>query len=359
MYEEMTYETILSNALTKVPAEIDKREGSMIYTALAPACAELAQLYLELELILNETFADTASRDYLVRRALERGLKPKEATYAVVRGEFNIDIPAGSRYSLDKFTYIVKKKLSDGVYELECEVLGSVPNGSIGKLIPIEYVEGLETALITEILIPGEDEEDTEIFRKRYLDSFDAQAFGGNRADYKAKVLSLDGVGAVKVYRATKVSGEESGGNVKLVILNSAYSKPSEALVESVQSTIDPTANGGDGLGLAPLWHLVNVKGADEFVINITTTIAYQSGYTYDDVKSYITSAIDSYFKDLAKSWQEEGDSGVIVRISRIDVALLGIPGIVDVTDTALNGSSINIELHKDAIPVRGTFNGS
>nr|WP_295681500.1 baseplate J/gp47 family protein [uncultured Lachnoclostridium sp.]DAD92252.1 MAG TPA: Baseplate J like protein [Siphoviridae sp. ctQ0C17] len=359
MYEEMTYETILSNALTKVPADIDKREGSMIYTALAPACAELAQLYLELDLILNETFADTASREYLVRRALERGIKPKEATYAVARGEFNIEIPIGSRYSLDKFTYITKRKLADGGYELECEVLGSVPNGSIGKLIPIEYTEGLETAMLTEILIPGEDEEDTEVFRKRYLDSFDAQAFGGNRTDYKEKVLKLDGVGAVKVYRATNVSGEECGGNVKLVILNSEYSKPSTALVDSVQSAIDPTANGGDGLGFAPLWHLVNVAGADETVINITTTITYQSGYTYDDVKSYIISVVDSYFKELARGWQEEGNSGLIVRISKIDVALLGIPGIIDVTDTAINGSSLNIELDKNAIPVRGEINGS
>ncbi|ABX41180.1 baseplate J/gp47 family protein [Lachnoclostridium phytofermentans] len=355
MYEEMTYETILSNVLAKVPADIDKREGSMIYTALAPACIELAQLYLELDLILNETFADTASRDYLVRRALERGIKPKEATYAVVRGEFNIDVPIGSRYSLDKFTYITKKKLSDGVYELECEVSGSTPNGSIGKLIPIEYIDGLETAMITEILIPGEDEEDTEIFRKRYLDSFDAQAFGGNRTDYKEKVLRLSGVGAVKVYRATNVSGEEAGGNVKLTILDSSLNKPSGVLVNMVQTAVDPTNNSGDGEGFAPLWHFVHVIGAEETKIDITTSITYQAGYKFEDLKSYIEEVIDGYFKNLVKSWQESDT--LVVRISQIESAILGITGIIDVNNTSINGGKVNIELNPDSIPVRGSFN--
>lgn len=355
----MTYDLILSNALSKVPAEIDTREGSLVYTAIAPACAELAQLYLELDMILNETFADTASREYLIRRAIERGLKPKQATAVIVKGEFNIDIPIVSRFSLEKFTYVTKRKLSDGIYELECEIKGSAPNGVIGKLIPIEYMDGLQTATITEILIPGEDEEETESFRKRYLDSFDAQAFGGNRADYKAKALSLDGVGAVKVYRAANATGDESGGNVKLVILDSEYNKPSTTLVTSVQTAIDPTENSGNGQGLAPLWHFVKIAAATEERIDISTTITYQPGYSYEDVKSYIIAAVDKYYKDLAKSWQDEEDNGLVVRISRIDIALLAIKGILDVSSTTLNGTANNVVLDKNAIPVRGTFNGN
>ena len=51
------------------------------------------------------------------------------------------------------------------------------------------------------MVIPGEDEEDTEVFRQRYMDSLNAQAFGGNRADYLEKVNAIPGVGGVKVYR--------------------------------------------------------------------------------------------------------------------------------------------------------------
>ena len=64
MFEDMTYEYILQRMLNKIPSSMDKREGSIIYDALAPAAVELAQLYMDLDLTLNETFADTASRQY-------------------------------------------------------------------------------------------------------------------------------------------------------------------------------------------------------------------------------------------------------------------------------------------------------
>ena len=70
MYEEVTYESILERMLEKVPDNMDKREGSIIYDALAPAAVELQLMYIELDVILKETFADTASRDYLLHWTL-------------------------------------------------------------------------------------------------------------------------------------------------------------------------------------------------------------------------------------------------------------------------------------------------
>jgi uncharacterized phage protein gp47/JayE len=328
----------------------------MIYTALAPACAELAQMYIQLDIVLNETFADTASREYLIRRAAERGIIPKEATKAIVKGVFNLDVGVGKRFGLDDFRYTTTEQISTGVYKMECETVGSAPNGSTGRLIPIDYVNGLISAELTEVLIPGEDEEETEVFRSRYYGSIDSQAFGGNRADYKKKILELDGVGAVKIYRATDVSGSLSGGNVLIVILNSNYREPSEELVNSIQTILDPTENSGDGVGLAPMWHFVKVLGADEVAINIVIAITYSSGYSYPDIKSYVEAAIDTYLLSLAKSWQEE--STLVVRVSQIEHALLGITGILDITGTTINGSTSNLELDKNAIPVRGTING-
>ena len=37
MYEKMTYESILQKMLNMVSDDVDKREGSIIYDALAPA----------------------------------------------------------------------------------------------------------------------------------------------------------------------------------------------------------------------------------------------------------------------------------------------------------------------------------
>jgi uncharacterized phage protein gp47/JayE len=103
MYEEMTYDFILQRMLNRVNsqnANLDTREGSIIYNALAPAAVELTNAYIQLDFILNSTFADTASRDYLIQRAAERGLAPYAKTYAILQGEFNIDVPIGQGSAL-------------------------------------------------------------------------------------------------------------------------------------------------------------------------------------------------------------------------------------------------------------------
>lgn len=68
MFEDQTFDTILQRMLDRVPTDIDKREGSIIYDALAPAAVELAQMYVELDLNANLRFADTATGDYLTKR---------------------------------------------------------------------------------------------------------------------------------------------------------------------------------------------------------------------------------------------------------------------------------------------------
>ena len=159
MYEDVTYEEILKRMLDRVPSDVDKREGSIVYDALAPAAVEIQLMYTELHAVLNELFADTASREYLIKRALERGLHPKEATYAVLKGEFDLDIPIGSRFSLETLNYVAVERIAKGQYKMQCETIGTAGNTLFGTLIPIEYIRGLSQAELTELLIPGEDDE--------------------------------------------------------------------------------------------------------------------------------------------------------------------------------------------------------
>ncbi|MES1045283.1 baseplate J/gp47 family protein [Heyndrickxia oleronia] len=351
MYEDITYEDLLQKKLDDVESGIDKREGSIIYNAFAGNSVEAQELYIALNTILNETFADTSSREYLIRRAAERGLKPFEATKARLKGVFNISIPIGSRFSLDDLNYEAIDKISENEFVMECETVGNVGNLHLGSLIPIEYIDGLTHAELTEVLIPGEDEEDTEVFRKRYFNSFNSQAFGGNIADYKEKVNALQGVGGVKVYRAWN-----GGGTVKLVIINSQFKKPTEALVNNLQEIIDPIGQQGDGVGIAPIDHVVTVFGVNESVINFEFNVTYQEGWTWADIKSYVEKAIDDYFIELSFGWEEADKNGLVVRISQIETRLLSIPGVVDIADTKLNNLQQNVVLDPDAIPIRGAL---
>ena len=58
-YEDMEYEVILDRMIDRVAEQypnLDTREGSIIYNALAPAALELAIMYVELDNVLNESF---------------------------------------------------------------------------------------------------------------------------------------------------------------------------------------------------------------------------------------------------------------------------------------------------------------
>ena len=348
MYENVTYEEILQRMLNRIPSTMDKREGSIIYDALAPAAIELQLMYIELDVILTETFGDTASREYLIRRAAERGITPTEATYAILKGEFNVEIGIGSRFSCVDLNYIAIEKITDGQYKMQCETLGVVGNKNFGDLIPIDYIEGLETAQLTELLIPGEDEEDTEVFRNRYFASFDTKAYGGNVDDYLNKTNSLPGVGSTKV---TPIW--DGGGTVKLTILNSEYDKASSTLIETVQSAIDPTGD-ATGIGIAPIGHVVTVDTATEIEVNISTSITFEEGYSFNGQKQKIIDAITAYLLEIRKGWANENTS--TVRIAQIESRIMAIQGVLDITNTKINGSTNNLILTKYQIPIMGVI---
>lgn len=363
MYDTETFEVILRRMLARVASKFDKREGSIAYDALAPAAVEFQNFYIALENVLTEMFPDTASREYLIRHCADRKIQPKEPSAAKVKGQFtpaNIDV-MGKRFSHEDFNYVVTEKISDGVYYMLCETLGSEANGVTGQLIPIDYIDGLQTAHIIEVSIPGEDAEDTEALRERYFASTDSEAFGGNERDYKQKILSIAGVGGVKVYSGATWNG---GSTVKCVIQDSDYAVPTFDLVETVQHQIDPEVTTvdiygdvafgehvGEGKGTAPIGHIVTVVGVYNTVVDVTMQLVFKSGYSWESVKNNVETAIKSYFAELNADWQHtDEESGIIVRLAQIESSLLRVPGILDIYQTLINGKAENLALDKDSL---------
>lgn len=347
MFEEMTYEKLLNDMLSEVTSEVDKREGSIIWDALAPAALELSRLYKALDAVLSQGFADTAEREYLVLRAAERGLLPRAATYAGARAEILGDVEPGDRFYCGGYNWQVEEKLAEGEYLLRSEEVGSGPNSVLGRLSPLEYMEKLDSAEIVDIIEPGADEEGTEEFRARYFVNLSEQAFGGNRADYIEKAEQIAGVGAVKVEAAWN-----GAGTVKLILLDSEMGEPSESLVERVQNTFDPVESSGDGLGLAPIGHRVTVVSAKERKVNVSFCPTYSDGYQWSDVSAAVLAEIDKYFAELANGWANS--RFVIVRVSQLEARILEVSGIEDISELCLDDVAANLPLLADEFPVRG-----
>ena len=351
MYENVTYEGILKRMLDRIPDTMDKREGSIIYDALAPAALELQLMYVELDQLVDDCFADTASRGYLIRRAAERGIYPKAASYSVLRAVCvpgTVEIPIGSRFTLNDLSYTVIERLSEDEYKVRCEETGSVGNKYFGEMAAVDYIKGLESFSIVELIIPGEDEEDTEVFRRRYLSSFDSQAYGGNVEDYIRKTSLIAGVGAVKV---TPVWN--GGGTVLLTIIDSSYNAAGEALIEQVQQQIDPRGD-GSGSGIAPIGHIVTVNTASEVKIDVDLELVLDEGYTLDSVRERVSGAVDDHLRELRGEWQSHDN--IAVRIAQIESRIMNIEGVVDIRSTTLNGEDSNLILTKYQIPVMGVI---
>lgn len=400
MYENITFETILQRMLDRIPNTLDKRESAIIHDALAPAAMELKLAYIEFDQILNESFADTASRSFLIRRCAERGIIPKESTNAVLLGEFtptNIDV-IGQRFSLGKLNYTVISKIEDGKCQVQCETAGVEGNQYLGTIIPIEYIDGLETAKLTDVLIPGENDESTDSLREKYFSSFGENVFGGNRKDYIEKTKAISGVGGVKITRVWNndihpvdlipnekviewynsiiqtVPEDASkwlstiftaalnkkltvGGTVLITITDADdFGKASDILIQSVQNKFDPSENVGEGYGLAPIGHVVKVNTVDEVNIDIVTTVTFAADYDWDRLKKDIDSAMDNYMSELKSDW--ENQENIIVRVSQIETRILQLEGVVDINGTSINGEEGNLQLGKYEIPKFNSISG-
>lgn len=350
LFEDKTQNNVMVDLIETVDSDISTEEGTLINHSFRGAAAEFEQAYIGLGVIDQNGYAETADREHLILRAKEKGITPLAATKAVWKAEFNIDIPLKARFSAGELTYICMDRVAGRAYRLMCEQTGTKGNIKQGELNPIEYINGYDTGELTELLIPARDVEETETFRARYLSIVGAaQAFGGNRAQYKKIMHEIDGVGACKIYRVTQ---EER--RIKIYFLNNLYQTPDQTLVDDVQEIVDPLDKQGEGEGEATIFHIVDIYPCVSEIVNIAADVTIDTGYTWEDLLPEVQEKIEAYFLELAKEWENE--SFITVRILKVNAAVASVKGIIDVQNTALNSAEENLLLDPNAIPVKGAI---
>ena len=127
-------------------------------------------------------------------------------------------------------------------------------------------------------------------------------------------------------------------------------------MIKKVQDIIDPTKD-AQGLGVAPIGHVVTVQGTTNVPVNITTAISFEPNFTWALVKLKVEEVIKNYLLELRKNWalkNEKVSNNLVVRVSRIEAKILDINGILDIQNTTINGSSNNLQLTEFQIPVWG-----
>jgi len=339
VFEDMTFENILETMLENVVNDVDKREGSVIYDALAPCALELAQNYYLLSNYIDLLFMDTSVDEYLGRLCLMFGLTRKEATCAVRKVTTTEPVEVGSRWGINDITFEITTLISTNVYEAQCEQAGDVGNQYSGVMDNIDNVEGV-TATLTEILVYGEEEEADEQLRTRLRQKVANTTQDGNVAQYLKWANEFDGVGRAKV-----VPLWNGGNTVKVVITSSEYTIASDVLIEQFQEYLDPGAS-GLGEGVAPIGAKATVATGTEKQININASVSLNDGYTSPDgAEKQITAYLKSIvFKQSYVSYFKLGTI-----IGELD-------SVRDVKSLSINGTMQDVLLGEVDIPTLGTL---
>lgn len=376
-FSNKTYQNILSDMLARVPNIIDKRETSIIQTSLGPAGWYIEQIYLDLEQIQNNSFILTANGDALDRLAYLRGILRLEATAATRLVRFNVQVPLQSRFRTingsSSVTFFVQAYQGTHIendvtyydYYAVCETKGTIGNEYTGNILPIDFIQNLNYSVILDIIIPGTDEETDESLRNRYILSLTEKGFGGNIASYREAILEQNTIGAVQVYPADYYNGP---GTVLCSIIDANYNVATASLIEEIQNLICPpeandTTPSANGYGIAPIGAKVTIGTATELPINITATITPSGGSTVQSLQDAIESAINDYLLTVRRDWglpvTNKVEYPVYVYIARINVAILSVEGVANVTNITVNGGTTDIDCTETGqlqeLPVLGT----
>lgn len=368
-FQNEDYDYFLRKMLDAVPDNIDKREGSIIYDALAPAALVMGQQSLDMANVIKETYIKTASGEFLDYRAIEHGTSRYPATQTEAKAKVLNDKkePLDNVQIGDKFAsigdspifYAVTKINDDLTVELTAEVKGSSANSYIGQILPVTPNDLLSWAEITEITAPARDVESDDHLRARLLSSQSWIAYGGNVADYLDMTSKIDEVGAAQIYPTWN-----GGGTVKVVILNNDLMPASASLVQKVKNTLDPEDKQAEGYGLAPIDHAVTVTAPEELIVNVDISVKLDDTKVTRYVKDSITKAVEGYFQSLRKDWADinqklgRGYQETIYR-SKILSQVMLTEGVVNAKLPPLNGRDADIDLvftnSKSQLPVVGT----
>lgn len=331
MYEDMTYENILQGMLNRVPDDIDKREGSVIYDALAPAAYFLADQYFQLGNFVDLVLPDTALGEYLDRTVSAYGIARKTATAAVRKMITSGAVEIGTRWGISSLVYIVNKALTE--YAVICETNGAIGNQYSGEMQALSAVSGI-TATLGDIITAGTDEENDDAMRARFYEKVRLPATSGNAYHYQQWALEVPGVGAAKV-----IPLGDGPGTVTILVVDSDKAV-SPTLPGKVAEYIET---------VRPIGATVSVLSPDVLEINIAANVQLDGSESLEEVKQVFKTELTDFLKNLTFS-------GKRVSYAKIGNVLLDVPGVSDFDTFTINGVIGNIAVGDRQVPVVGTI---
>lgn len=328
-----TYKEILQGMLDKVPGNVDKREGSIIYDALAPCAYFLMQQQFQLENYTDLVFADTAVGEYLDMAVADHGMTRKAATAAVRQVMTTGEVAVGTKWGIHELTFEVTEPISGNLYNAECTTAGTVGNRYSGTLSPISNVTGV-TATLGDVIIAGTDEETDDALRARLYEKVRMPATSGNAYQYKQWALEVSGVGDAKVFPL-----DNGAGTVTVLVVDNDKAI-NAALPDTVAAYIET---------VRPIGATVAVASPTAKPVNVSADVILDGSKTLEEVKTAFEEVCETFLEDTVFT-------SYSVSYAKMGGLLLDIPGVEDYNGLTINSGSGNISIGSKEIPIKGTI---
>lgn len=290
IYEEML--AVFSEASGYLPSS-----SCDLAARLYAAAAQIQGLYWQAQWLLDQSFPQTASGEYLDRHAQLRGLSRSVATCASGVLRFGLAASVGSDLTIQsgtvcmtaagvRFATTEDAVLRAGTLYTDVPAValepGKASNVAANSVtIMAAMPVGVKACTNPEAFSGGDDEESDEALRQRLLDSYRRLPNGANAAYYEQTALSRTGVAA-----AVAVGRPRGVGSVDLYIATDA-GIPDETLLSEVDAYLQEKREISVDLQvLAPTAH----------PLDITVAVQPAGGHTFEEAQADADAALREAF---------------------------------------------------------------
>lgn len=264
---------------------------------LYAAAAQIQGLYLQAKWLLDQSFPQTATGEYLERHAQLRGISRGVATRAAGKLRFGVSTAVSGDLAIKSGTVCMTASgvrfatTEDAVLKagqlyvdvpaaaLEPGKQGNAAAGAVSIMAAMPV--GIKACTNPEAFSGGDDAEGDEALRRRLLDSYLRLPNGANAAYYEQTALSRTGVAA-----AAAVGRPRGVGSVDLYIATDA-GIPDEALLREVNDYLQEKREISVDLRvLAPTTRAVDISAA----------IQPATGFTFEEARADADAALREVF---------------------------------------------------------------
>lgn len=334
--------------MVNISEEYDKSKGNFVYDVTKPVAVEFAEQQKKIAKVQEKLDVEKLTGDELTRTVYQRtGISRKPATQAtttvIVSGTAGTAVKVGELVGTGTLLYTVIEEavLNESGFahvRIQCNEFGQIGNVPANTIVHFPAsINGLVNVYNPDPVVDGYDEETDNDLRERYYDKLQRPGKAGNKYHYREWALEVTGVGDAKVF--PRYNGPLS---MKVVVIDANKLPATSELIEAVREHIEVEMPFGvDDL---------NVKSAEALLINLSVVLSLIPGYTEEVVKINIKKNITKHLKEIAFKTS-------FVSYAKIGALIIESEGVLDYQDLLINGSTANVVIPDDGVPVMGGVN--